>query len=382
MSVVGIGSNPVGIKYVSFAEPSGYGIAGKRCILALAGAGIPVTWTPMLGGHRTAPYYQPFAGSSIGDADLDPFCNREIPYDIVVVHAVPEYFPSWTDRERGKRIIGHTVWETTAIPAHWKALLNTVDRLWVPCHWNKTVFAEGGVTVPIDVVPHIAAEPPENTGAVVNREDGDGYVFYTIGVWTHRKALHCTVKAFCDAFTADDAVTLVIKTGPVDRTVTGMRRYLGNSVAGTVRRITRQYPKPPRIRLMTSVVSEQAIDDLHRRGDCYVSLCRGEGWGIGAFDAAAHGKPVVMTGFGGQLDYLDRNLAYLVNYSLVPVNDPTAPKSYAPDQQWAEPDIVHGAKLLRGVMAHPDEANARGRALRADVLARFNARAVVDPLTQ
>jgi glycosyltransferase involved in cell wall biosynthesis len=373
-------TSPVGVKYVSFAEPSGYGMAGRRCILALAGAGIPVTWTPMVGGHSTAPYYRPFGGSSIGDAVLDPFCNREIPYDLVIVHSVPEYFPSWIDRERGKRIIGHTVWETTAIPAHWKALLNSVDRLWVPCHWNKAVFAEGGVTVPIDVVPHIAAAPSADIDPVVNREDGDGYVFYTIGVWTRRKALHCTVKAFCEAFTADDAVTLVIKTSPDDRTISGLRRYLGNSVAAAVRRITRQYPSPPRIRLMTSVVTDQAIDELHRRGDCYVSLCRGEGWGIGAFDAASQGKPVVMTGFGGQLDYLDRNLAYLVNYSLVPVDEPAAPKSYSPDQQWAEPDVAHGARLLRAVMAHRDEADARGRALCADVLARFNARAVIDPL--
>lgn len=373
-------TRPVGIKYVSFAEPSGYAIAARRCILALASAGIPVTWTPMVGGHSTAPFYRPFAGTSIGDADLDPFCNREIPYDIVIVHAVPEYFPFWIDRERGKRIIGHTVWETTAIPAHWKPLLNAVDRLWVPCHWNKAVFAEGGVTVPIDVVPHIAAEPSPDIGTDVNRQDGDGYVFYTINVWTHRKALHCTVKAFCEAFTADDAVTLVIKTSPDDMTVTGILRYFDHSVAGAVRRITRRYKKPPRIRLMTSVVSDQAMNELHRRGDCYVSLCRGEGWGIGAFDAAAHGKPVVMTGFGGQLDYLDRTLAYLVNYSLVPVNDPTAPRSYSPDQQWAEPDIGRAVQLLREVMARPDEAKARGRALRADVLTRFNARAVIDPL--
>ncbi len=100
---------------------------------------------------------------------------------------------------------------------------------------------------------------------------------------------------------------------------------------------------------MTDVLSESQIRRLHLRGDCYVSLCRGEGWGIGAFDAAAHGNPVVMTAFGGQLDYLKRELAYLVNYELVPVINPQAPLSYSPDQRWAEPDIQHGAQLLRHV---------------------------------
>lgn len=365
-----------GIKYISLAEPSGYGIAGKRCLLALARAGFLITWTPMVGGHGPPMYYRPWQGASVGDSDLDQLCNRTIPYDIVIVHTVPEYFPFWIEAERGRTIIGHTVWETTAIPAHWPALLNGVDRLFVPCEWNKTVFPQCGVTVPIDVVPHIADDQTGSGGAGADRHDGDGFVFYTIGVWTHRKALYCTVQAFCEAFTAADPVTLVIKTNPRDLTSTGLVRYFRRSVAQAVRRVTRKYPRPPRIRLITDVLSESQIRRLHLRGDCYVSLCRGEGWGVGAFDAAASGNPVVMTAFGGQLDYLNRELAYLVDYELVPVINPQAPLSYSPDQRWAEPDIQHGAQQLREVAAHPDVARARGRALQSEVLGRFGERSV------
>jgi glycosyltransferase involved in cell wall biosynthesis len=373
-------TSPAGVKYVSLAEASGYGVAGKRCVLALARAGIPVTWTPMVGGHGPPLYYRPHDGSSIGDPELDQFCNRKIAYDVVIVHTVPEYFPFWIEAERGRTMIGHTVWETTAVPAHWPALLNGVDRLLVPCRWNRTVFEDGGVTVPIDVIPHIADGHAEAAGARVDRQDGDGFVFYTIGVWSHRKALYLTVQAFCEAFTADDPVTLVIKTNPRDLTVTGMLRYFRRSVTQAVRRITRQYRRPPRIRLITEVLSEGEIRRLHLRGDCYVSLCRGEGWGIGAFDAATYGNPVVMTAFGGQLDYLSRDLAYLVDYELVPVINPQAPLSYSPDQRWAEPDIQHGAQQLREVAAHPEAARARGRALQAEVLAHFGERAVIDGL--
>jgi len=370
----------VGVKYISLAEPSGYGIAGKRCLLALARAGVPVTWTPMVGGYGTVMHYGPFGGSGVGDPDLDRFCNRKIDYDVVIVHTVPEYFPFWIEAERGRTIIGHTVWETTAIPEHWPALLNAVDRLIVPCRWNKTVFEECGVTVPIDVVPHIADDGVEPGGARDGRQDGDGYVFYTIGVWSNRKALDCTVKAFCEAFTADDPVTLVIKTNPRDLTVTGPLRLVRRSVAHAVHRVTGQYTRPPRIRLVTDVLSDDEIRQLHIRGDCYVSLCRGEGWGIGAFDAAAHGNPVVMTAFGGQLDYLDRELAYLVDYKLVPVINPAAPRSYSPDQLWAEPDIRHGAQQLRDVLANPEAGRTRGRALQAALLARFGARTVIEGL--
>jgi len=154
-------------------------------------------------------------------------------------------------------------------------------------------------------------------------------------------------------------------------------RFIRRTAAQAVRRITRRYRRPPRIRLITDVQSESEIRRLHARGDCYVSLCRCEGWGLGAFDAAAHGNPVVMTGFGGQLDYLDRDLAYLVGYELVPVINPRAPLSYSPDQRWAEPDVAHGARLLRDIAAHPAEARARGRALRERIVSRFGDRAVI-----
>src|SRR5690606_26421535 len=170
-------------------------------------------------------------------------------------------------------------------------------RLIVPCRWNKDVFAHDGVTVPIDVVPHVVdAEASVHVDRARTRR-GE-FVFYTIGVWTERKSLWRTVEAFCQAFTSADAVTLVIKTTPRDQTVTGPLRYVRRSVESAVARVTRRYRRPPRIKVLTGVWSDGEIRALHLDGDCYVSLCRGEGWGLGAFDAATYGNPVVMTGFG------------------------------------------------------------------------------------
>ncbi len=364
------------IKYISLAEPSGYGVAATRCVQALARAGYEVTWTPMIGGHPSPPYYRPFTGAAVGGHPLDPFCHRPLSYDVVIVHTVPEYFPYWVEAERGRAVIGHTVWETTAIPAHWASLLNAVDRLWVPTDWNRRVFVEGGVTVPIDVIPHIAEPPAGDEDDRPRGDDDEPFVFYTIGVWSHRKAIDLTVRAFCEAFTAADPVTLVVKTGPRDETATGWQRLFRRSTAQAVRRVTRDYARPPRIDLEVGVWRDAEIARLHHTGDCYVSLCRGEGWGLGAFDAVAHGRPVVMTAFGGQLDFLDRDLAYLVDATRVPVVHPVAPQSYSPDQTWAEPDLAQAARLLRAVFTHAGDARARGRALQARVLARFGAAAV------
>jgi glycosyltransferase involved in cell wall biosynthesis len=116
------------------------------------------------------------------------------------------------------------------------------------------------------------------------------------------------------------------------------------------------------VHLVTRDLSNGEISALHARGDCFVSLTRSEGWGIPAFDAATAGNPVVITGYGGHLDYLDDATAYIVDYESVEVRDPWGALSYTPDQHWAEASIEHAATLMRRVADDPAEAAARGRA--------------------
>ena len=116
---------------------------------------------------------------------------------------------------------------------------------------------------------------------------------------------------------------------------------------------------------------------LHQRGDCFVSLTKGEGWGLGAFDAAGHGNCVIITGFGGQLDYLDNENAYLVDYRLTPARDDFARVSFTPDQNWAEADKQHAARLMKHVYSHQEEARAKAARLQRRILQDFGEQAVI-----
>ena len=60
----------------------------------------------------------------------------------------------------------------------------------------------------------------------------------------------------------------------------------------------------PTICVLPYELSGRGVDMLHEIGDAYVSLSHGEGWALGAFDAATRGTPVLATGFGGHRDYL------------------------------------------------------------------------------
>ena len=369
-----------GIRYICAHDHSGYGIASHRLLLGMRNAHIPFTWTPMVAGRGWDLWYEPLQGQRAGDPDLDPFCHRDIPFDTVVLHLVPEYMLRWRQLEPDKRFILHTAWETDRIPHHWRFFLELADLVIVPSTWNKQVFERAGLRVPVEVLPHIAISPtlPPGPPPITIRE-GD-FMFLAVDSWTARKNLGNLIRCYLDTFTGDDPVTLVLKTGRRDFS----RSTPWNSSASTsaeVRRILRGYRNPARLILATRDLSEPDLLRLHARADCYVSLSHGEGWGLGAFDAATYGKPIIATGFGGSLDYLHPDTAYLVRCRMIPVHDNAGKPSFTPDQQWAEPDPVHAGELMRHVVAHRDEALARGHRLQAFILDHFNERAVVGRFT-
>jgi len=353
--------------YFSLDEESGYGVAAQRCIAALEESGLAVSWTPFVSGPDWRLGYEPAAGSGQQHAG------------VVVAHLVAEYLPLIRARCPDAFLVAHTVWDTTRIPQHWIECLSEADLIVVPSRFSAAAIDGCAVTAPIEVVPHIAPPttpaPPADAWPEIPE---DVVVFYTIAEWNERKAPFRAVEAYLRAFTSRDRVLLVVKTSHFDRrsAPTGMPSAAGKGTsAWALARLLASHADPPAVMLITRVLGEDEICALHRRGDCYVSLARGEGWGLGAFDAAAHGNPVVTTRFGGQLDYLgDSRL--LVRFELVPVHDPAGFPSYAPDQRWAEPDVDHAASLMREVAADPRRAALCARPIAARIHRRYNASAV------
>jgi glycosyltransferase involved in cell wall biosynthesis len=366
---------PAGIRFIGACDNSGYGTASRRLLHGLKNAGVPFSWTPMVAGDGLGLGYEPLRGRTTGDAELDPFVGRDIPYDTVFLHLMPEYVPFFREAEPDKRFILHTAWETDRIPHHWRFLLELADRVAVPSTWNRDVFLEAGLRVPVDVLPHAAvtAAPVQGPPPAAIRE-GD-YVFLAVDTWTARKRLRETIQCYLDTFTADDAVTLVVKTDG--------RNHMSpwpmfTSTALETRLLLRRYRNPARVVLVTGRLSDDDMARLHTRADCYLSLSHGEGWGLGAFDAATRGKPVVATGFGGPLDYLPPDDAYLVRSRLVPVRNDLGKPSFTDDQQWAEPDSAHAGQLIRHVFTRRDEASERGLRLQTRILEEFSEQAVVE----
>jgi glycosyltransferase involved in cell wall biosynthesis len=364
-----------GVHYISIGHksPTGYGNAASGYMRALKEAGVSVRWTPMREGRSWGNYFEPDPASGIvpeGHA-----------YDTVLVHLVPEFFDRWRTEEPGKKMIGVTVWESERLPDHWPAILNRMDGLIVPCKWNRDAFVRSGVVRPIHVAPHLyfsanrSSEPQQ-----LPVRSGD-YVFYTIGTWSDRKSTAKVVESFCGAFTSRDSVVLIVKTHPVNE----MGRRYGHWWWHVTRRydtarramgqILKRFPDPPRVIMLDAPMSEGEMRDLHQQGDCFVSLARAEGWGLGAYEAAFHGKPVIMTRNGGQVEFLPSDLSYEVPYKLVVARPVGAidKEAFAGVQHWAEPSLDAAVEQLRHVFNHQEEAAGKGARLKTHVESTFRA---------
>jgi glycosyltransferase involved in cell wall biosynthesis len=381
------------ILYTSLLESSGYAHAALRNMDALSRAGCTLAWSPL---SRSPHGYDPAVRAAavtrecerLGLLEDDPAWSAALarlpPSDAAgagtnvapctsIVHTVPEY---WSRVPRtGGPTVGFTVWETDRLPRHWDPLLRAVDHVAVPDRHSLSLVSEVVGEARASRVPHPMREPQTPGDAAIERFrerygiPRDTFVFYSIGAWTARKAPWTALHAYLLAFDADDPVVFVLKTGPLGGVgdLTGQPR----PTHSLVREIVADYPDPARVCLINHEIPRSDLDCLHAVGDCYLSLVRGEGWGLGAFDAATAGCPVIATGWGGHLDYLDPADAWLVDSRLVPVRDNLGARSYSRDQRWAEPDLDHTIERLRYAVGHTDEGRARGRRLRERIRAEF-----------
>jgi hypothetical protein len=87
-----------------------------------------------------------------------------------------------------------------------------------------------------------------------------------------------------------------------------------------------------------------------------------------------------MTGYGGQLDYLSADSAYLIDYTLVPVQDRRGWPSYHPEQHWAEPDLRAAEKQMRHVFEHREEARQKGLRLADHVRSTYGQRQIAEQM--
>ncbi len=248
---------------------------------------------------------------------------------------------------RDRYTIGFWAWEVSAFPSSWAPSFAHLDEVWVGSgHVREAVAATA--TVPVIRIPQPVSLPDDAADAEPPSGLPDGFrflfAFDYLSVFERKNPL-ATVQAFTRAFSPGSGSCLIVKT--LNHTVD----------APAHQRLLAAASAHPDVHVIDQRLSPSQRNGLLGAADCYVSLHRAEGFGYTLAESMWLRKPVIATGYSGNLDFMTPDNSYLVDHRLVPIgagNDP-----YPADGMWAEPDVDHASRLMREVFEHPDEAGRR-----------------------
>lgn len=243
--------------------------------------------------------------------------------------------------------IGLWWWEVNRFPEQWLGAFRHLDEVWVGSHHVADAV---GTVAPLPVVripvPVTAPQPAELGRSELGLPDDYLFLFtFDYESVFNRKNPLAVIEAYTHAFDPGSGTALALKCINHEHHPEEHRRLLASAAARDDVVVVDRYMERPEKDAVTAAC------------DAYVSLHRSEGFGFTLAEAMALGKPVIATGYSGNLDYMTPATGYLVDFELVDIGEGSEP--YPPDAQWAEPDLDHAAQLMRHVFEHRDEAAER-----------------------
>ena len=105
----------------------------------------------------------------------------------------------------------------------------------------------------------------------------------------------------------------------------------------------------------------------------YVSLHRTEGLGLGMAEAMYLGKPVIGTGYSGNMDFMNEDNSLLIRYKLIEIAQDYG--VYKKGNLWADPDIGHATEVMQKLVEDPALAARIGAQARQDIHTNFSPQA-------
>lgn len=243
--------------------------------------------------------------------------------------------------------IGYWHWEQPELPISFLPSFEGLTEVWVPSGFVHDAVASIS-PVPVFKVPHAIGfsvpaamdrasfELPSDRFLVLTMYDFDSYQV--------RKNPQAAIDAYRLACGTRDDCALVVKTINGDRNVEA-RSALRDALADL-----------PGVHWIDRYLFRDEVYALENACDCFVSLHRSEGFGLGLAEMMYLGKPVLGTGWSGNMEFMTPMNSFPIDYVLKPLEHSVG--VYEAAQPWAEADVGHAAHVLRQLI---DDADLRSR---------------------
>jgi hypothetical protein len=107
----------------------------------------------------------------------------------------------------------------------------------------------------------------------------------------------------------------------------------------------------PNIYVLNGELTDEEMNQLynHPKIKAMVSLTKGEGFGRPLLEFSLVKKPIIVSGWSGHLDFMDKELSILLGGQLTQVHPSAANQFLIKESQWFSPDPMIVGQLLRDV---------------------------------
>lgn len=271
-----------------------------------------------------------------------------------------------TDYFQGKYNIGYWAWEMEEFPDAYAEYFKFYDEIWT-CSRYCLDSMSMKAPIPVVNIPHaidIKEEDIDTDFETGLLEDCFNFLFvFDYNSLIERKNPIGLIDAYEKAFGLNnEKVKLILKTS------------LSNQHGKSKRKVMERIGNNTSIIYKEEMLRRPELLALMNKADCYISLHRSEGFGLTIAEAMALGKPVITTGYSGNLDFTHVNNSYLVKYKMLKheVDLSVLPKN----NYWSEPDTEHAAELMKFVFENQEHAAEIGRKGKEDIQTYFSLEAI------
>jgi len=286
--------------------------------------------------------------------------------------------------------------ETTIAPKDFIDGSNKMNLIIVPSHFTKqnlggTVYqqkdqatdqivGEIKTTIPIEVLfegvdTEIFSKGSGNDVLANVKED---FNFLIVGHWLKgdlgqdRKDIGMAIKTFATVFQylpKDKRPGLIVKTSHAGFSVID-REATREKLEGVLKTFG---DKCPSIYLLHGDMEESDMSNLyhHPKVKAMISFTKGEGYGRPMAEFTLTGKPIIASGWSGQMDFLPPDNAVLLEGNLTPVHESAADQFCMKEAQWFTANYSNAANKIYDVYNNYNTYLQKSAGLKENTLKNF-----------
>lgn len=274
--------------------------------------------------------------------------------DLHVRHHWP---PNLKAPEQGHWIVIQP-WEFGSLPQDWvKVFSKSVDEMWVPSNYVRQVYIDSGVhcdrvfVVPNGFDPKVF-NPNVKPYSLPSKKK---FKFLFVGGTIYRKGIDLLLHAYCEVFTNDDDVSLIIKD------MGGNSFYKGQNFKDLIFDLKNKKGTPDII-YIDKELNEKEIAGLYTACDVLVHPFRGEGFGLPILEAMASGVPAIVTSGGSAADFCNRENSLLINSKKECLREKRIGEYQTVDYPWIlQPSLDDLKEKILFAYKNPDAMKALGQ---------------------